>query len=341
MKTLTIALCLAALALAGNARAGETTGAGSTFANPIMVKWAAAFAAKTGNKVSYLSVGSGVGITQVKKDMVDFGLSDMPLKPIELDRLGMAQFPLVIGGVVPVVHVKGIKPGDLRFTGALLADIFLGNIRYWNDPAIRKVNPKLTLPDMPITVVHRVDGSGTTFNWSNYLSKVSPKWKEADGEGTTVHWPVGLGGKGNEGVAGLVDATSGSIGYLEYSYALQKKDTISYCLVENDVGNFIVPSAVTFKAAASSVNWDDAKDFHLIMTNAPGDMSYPITATVFVLMYKQSKSPASAAIAMDFFKWALESGQEQANALDYVPLPPNLVQKIEDYWKSHFADWKG
>jgi phosphate transport system substrate-binding protein len=229
----------------------------------------------------------------------------------------------------------------MRFTGTQLADIFLGNVRYWNDPAIQKINPTLKLPDMPITVVRRVDGSGTTFNWTNYLSKVSAKWQASVGEGTSVPWPVGLGGQGNEGVAGLVDLTSGSIGYLEYAYALQNKDTIAYCLVENEAGNFVIPNALTFKAAASSVNWDDAKDFYLVMTNPPGDMAYPITATVFVLMYKQSKSPANAAIAMDFFKWALESGQAHADSLDYVPLPPDLVQKVESYWKSHFADWKG
>jgi phosphate transport system substrate-binding protein len=341
MKALTIALSLAILALAGPGRAAETTGAGSTFVYPILAKWAAAYETKTGNKVSYQSVGSGVGITLVKKEAVDFGASDMPLKPMELDRLGMAQFPLVIGGVVPVVHLKGIRPGDMRFTGTLLADIFLGNVRFWNDPAIQKINPTLKLPDMPITVVHRVDGSGTTFNWTNYLSKISAKWKAAVGEGTSVQWPTGLGGKGNEGVAGLVDLTPGSIGYLEYSYALQKKDTIAYGLVENDAGVFVYPSALTFKAAASGVDWDNAKDFNLVMTNAPGEKSYPITATVFVLMYKQSKSPASAAIAMDLFKYALESGQEQTDSLGYVRLPPDLVQKIEDYWKTHFADWKG
>jgi len=341
MKTLTIVLSLAALALAGPGRAAEATGAGSTFVNPIMVKWAAAYEAKTGNKVSYQSVGSGVGITQVRREAVDFGASDMPLKPMELDRLGMAQFPLVIGGVVPVVHLEGIKPGDMRFTGAVLADIYLGNIRFWNDRAIQKINPTLKLPDMPITVVHRVDGSGTTFNWTNFLSKISSKWKDAVGEGTSVQWPAGLGGKGNEGVAALVDMTSGSIGYLEYAYAVQKKDTIAYCLVENEAGNFVIPNALTFTAAASGANWDNAKDFYLLMTNAPGEQAYPITATVFVLMYKQSKSPESAAIAMDFFKWALENGQEQADSLDYVPLPPDLVQKVEGYWKTHFADWKG
>ena len=341
MKTLTIALSFAVLAFTGQGRAAETTGAGSTFVYPIMAKWAAAYKAKTGNTVSYRPVGSGVGITLVKKEAVDFGASEMPLKPMELDRLGIAQFPLVIGGVVPVVHVRGIKSGEMRFTGTLLADIFLGNVRFWNDPAIQKINPTLKLPDLPITVVHRVDGSGTTFNWTNYLSKISSNWKASVGEGTSVQWPVGLGGKGNEGVAALVDLTSGSIGYLEYSYALQNKDTIAYCLVENDAGNFVIPSALSFKAAASSMDWDNAKDFFLVMTNAPGDKSYPITATVFVLMYKQSKSPASAAVAMDFFKWALENGQEQADSLDYVPLPPDLVQKVEGYWKTHFADWKG
>ena len=278
---------------------------------------------------------SGIGL--IKKSAVDFGASDMPLKPEELDKLGMAQFPLVIGGVVPVIHIEGIKPGEMRFTGRLLADIFLGNVRNWNHPSIQKVNPDLKLPNMPITVVHRLDGSGTTFNWSNYLSKVSPQWKTAVGEGTSVEWPLGLGGKGNDGVASLVAMVPGAISYLEYAYALQKIDKISYGMVQNSAGNFVSPSADTFQAAASSADWKATKDFFLIMTDAPGADAYPITATTFVLMYKQPKSPENTTVTMDFMRWSLESGQPQAEQLHYVPLPSTLVQQIEAYWKASFA----
>jgi phosphate transport system substrate-binding protein len=340
MRKQTIALLFAALTLAEPVHAAETSGAGSTFVYPVMAKWAADYEAKTGNKVSYQPVGSGLGIAQIKSGSVDFGASDMPLKPEELDKLGLGQFPLVIGGVVPVVNIEGVKPGEMRFTGRLLADIFLGNIRNWNNPAIQKINPELKLPDMPITVVHRTDGSGTTFNWSNYLSKESSEWKASLGEGTSIEWPVGLGGKGNEGVASLVDLTRGSIGYLEYAYVLRKKDT-AYGLVQNKAGNFVRPSADSFSAAAASADWVNAKDFYLIMTDAPGVQAYPITATVFILMYKHPKSPESAAVAIDFLKWTLESGQAQAESLDYVPLPPTVVQQIKAYWKTQFAGWKG
>lgn len=340
MKRRAFAIGFAALALAGPVAAEETSGAGSTFVYPIMAKWAAAYAAKTGIKVDYQSVGSGLGITRIKNAAVDFGASDMPMKPEELNRLGMGQFPLVIGGVVPVVNVDDIKPGAIRFTGPLLANIFLGKIRNWNDPAIQVLNPELKLPDLHITVVHRTDLSGTTFNWSNFLSKMSSEWRESVGEGTGVEWPVGLGGKGNDGVASLVDLTPGSIGYLEYSYVLGKKD-IAFGLVQNKAGNFVGPSVQTFKAAASGADWSSAKDFFLIMTNAPGEQSYPITAATFILMYKQPKSSEGAATALDFFKWALEDGQAHAESLNYVPLAPTLVQQIEVYWKTNFTGWKG
>ena len=339
MKNLTIALAFAAFALAGPGCAAEISGAGSTFVYPVMAKWTAEYEAKTGNKVSYQSVGSGLGIAQIKSGSVDFGASDMPLKPAELNELGMGQFPLVIGGVVPAVNIDGVEAGEIRFTGRLLADIFLGNIKNWNDPAIRKINPELKLPDLQIRVVHRVDGSGTTFNFSNYLSKESSEWRARMGEGTSLDWPVGLGRKGNDGIAALVDVSPGSIGYLEYTYVLQKKD-IAYGLVQNAAGNFIEPGAESFKAAAASADWVNAKDFYLIMTDAPGERAYPITATVFILMYKQPKSPESASVAMDFFNWVLESGQPEAESLAYVPLPPNLVERIKAYWKAQFAGWK-
>jgi phosphate transport system substrate-binding protein len=331
-------MAIVALMVAAPSRAAETKGAGSTFVSPVMAKWSAAYKAKTGNSVSYQSVGSGIGISLIKKAAVDFGTSDMPLKPEELDKLGMVQFPLVIGGVVPVVHVEGVKPGEMRFTGRLLADIFLGNIRNWSHPAIQKINPDLKLPNIAITVVHRVDGSGTTFNWSNYLSKVSSEWKATVGESTSLEWPHGVGGKGNDGVASLMASIPGSIGYLEYTYALQKIDKISFGVVQNSAGKFVSPNSETFQAAASSADWKSTKDFFLIMTDAPGANAYPITATTFVLMYKQPKSSESTAITVDFMRWSLESGQPLAESLDYVPLPSALVQQIEVYWKANFAN---
>jgi len=337
VKRLTTAL--AALAFATAAQATETTGAGSTFVYPIIAKWAADYQAKTANKVNYQSIGCGGGLAQIKSATVDFGASDMPMKPDELQKLGLGQFPLVIGGVVPVVNVEGIKPGDLHFSGPVLADIFLGKIKTWNAPAIQQLNPGLKLPASPITVVHRSDGSGTTFNWANCLSKVSPEWKDKVGEGTAVEWPIGIGGKGNEGVAAFVSQTRFSIGYVEYAYAVQNK--MAYGLVQNKAGNFIKPDAESFQAAAASAEWGNAKDFYLIMTDAPDAKAYPITATVFMLMHKQPKTPERATVALDFFKWALESGQKQAESLDYVPLPASLVQQIETYWKAQFLAWKG
>jgi len=331
-------MAIVALMVAAPSRAAETKGAGSTFVSPVMAKWSAAYKAKTGNSVSYQSVGSGIGISLIKKAAVDFGTSDMPLKPEELDKLGMVQFPLVIGGVVPVVHVEGVKPGEMRFTGRLLADIFLGNIRNWSHPAIQKINPDLKLPNIAITVVHRVDGSGTTFNWSNYLSKMSSEWKATVGESTSLEWPHGVGGKGNDGVASLMASIPGSIGYLEYTYALQKIDKISFGVVQNSAGKFVSPNSETFQAAASSADWKNTKDFFLIMADAPGANAYPITATTFVLMYKQPKSSESTAITVDFMRWSLESGQPLAESLDYVPLPSALVQQIEVYWKANFAN---
>jgi phosphate transport system substrate-binding protein len=341
MKFIQATIAIAALIIAAPSRPAETTGAGSTFVSPVMAKWSAAYKARTGNSVSYQSVGSGIGIGLIKKAAVDFGASDMPLQPEELDKLGMAQFPLVIGGVVPVVHVEGVKPGEIRFTGRLLADIFLGKIRSWNDPEIQAINPGLKLPNIPITVVHRVDGSGTTFNWSNYLSKESSEWKANVGEGSSVEWPLGIGGKGNDGVASLVGLIPGSIGYLEYTYALQKLDKISFGVVQNSAGNFVSPGAESFQAAALSADWKNARDFFLVMTDASGADAYPITATTFVLMYKRPRSPRSAAIAVDFLRWTLESGQPQAEALDYVPLPPALVQQIEAYWEANAHGFKG
>ncbi|VIO69668.1 Phosphate-binding protein PstS [Bradyrhizobium ivorense] len=333
LKGLTI---FAALVVATPSLAAETKGAGSTFVSPVMAKWISAYKTRTGNDVSYQPVGSSIGVGLIRKAAVDFGASDMPLDPAELDKLGMMQFPIVIGGVVPVVNIDGVKPGQMQFTGQLLADIYLGKIRSWNDPAIQAINPGLKLPRVAITVVHRVDGSGTTFNWSNYLAKISAQWKAKVGEGTTVEWPVGLGGKGNDGVASLVSLIPGSIGYLEYTYALQRLDRISFGLVQNSAGNFVTPDAASFQAAASSADWKATKDFHLVLTNAPGEDAYPITATTFVLMYKQPKSPERSATAIEFFRWSLESGKPQAELLSYVPLPPALIEQIESYWQQNF-----
>ncbi|AGW95033.1 phosphate ABC transporter substrate-binding protein PstS [Cupriavidus sp. DF5525] len=321
-------------AAAGAARATEVTGAGSTFVYPILSKWSSDYEQVFGHKINYQSVGSSAGIAHIKAATVDFGASDMPLSANGLASLGIGQFPFVIGGVVPVVNIDGVVPGKIRFTGPLLADIYLGKITMWNDPALAKVNPGLALPAAKITVVHRSDGSGTTFNWVNYLTKVSPEWKSRVGEGTAVDWPTGVGGKGNEGVAAYVNRQKNSIGYVEFAYARQQK--MAYGVVQNRAGNFIEPSAKAFQAAAVTADWSKSKDFELVMTDASGPEAYPITATVFILMRKQPKSAAKSKVALEFFKWTFENGQKQAEALDYVPLPAALVAQIESYWLTSF-----
>ena len=317
------------------ASAADITGAGSTFVFPILSKWSADYSAASGTKVNYQSIGSSQGIAQIKSATVDFGASDAPLKPEELQKAGLAQFPLVIGGIVPVFNVDGMKPGDLKFTGPLLADIFLGKVKTWNDPAIAKLNPDAKLPATAIIIAHRADGSGTTFNFVNYLSKVSPDWRSKVGEGTAVEWPVGMGGKGNEGVAAFVVQTKNSIGYVEYAYALQNRMT--YGLVQNKAGRFIKPDQTGFQAAAASADWTRAKDFHLIMTDAPGDEAYPIAATAFVIMHKTPKNAERSKNTLKFFRWALEQGQPQATALHYVPLPKPLVDQVEVYWSTQIG----
>ncbi len=336
--TIKIAMTALALGLAASAsaQAQQITGAGATFPYPIISKWSADYSAKTNIKVNYQSIGSGGGIAQIKAATVDFGASDMPLSPDQLAAAGLAQFPEIVGGVVAVVNLDGIAPGKLKFTGPLMADIYLGKIKRWNDAAIAAVNPGVKLPDAPITVVHRSDGSGTTFNWVNYLSKVSPDWKAKVGEGTSVAWPEGVGGKGNEGVAEYVNRIKGSVGYVEYAYVLQNKMT--YALLENAAGRYVKPDATSFQAAAATADWANSKDFFLVMTNAPGPDSYPVTAASFVLMYKQPKDAARTTQTLDFFKWALEHGQEQALKLDYVPLPKPLVDQIEAYWHANIKN---
>jgi phosphate transport system substrate-binding protein len=336
-RVLTAAAVFVGLAFgqsANQVQAGEVTGAGSTFIFPILTKWSAEYAAATGTLISYRPIGSGAGIAQIKSAAMDFGASDAPLTPGELQKAGLGQFPLVVGGIVPVVNIEGVKPGELKFTGPLLADIFLGKIKTWNDPAIVKLNPELNLPAAPITTVHRLDGSGTTFNWTNYLGKVSPEWREKVGEGTAVDWPVGAGGKGNDGVATFVNRTKNSIGYVEYAYALQKK--LTFGLVQNKAGKFVNPNASSFRAAAASADWTSVKDFYLIITDAPGDEAYPVMATSFILMHKMPRDVTRTRSALKFFQWALEKGQTQATSLDYVPLPESLVGQIESYWKEQF-----
>jgi len=332
-------LAVATLIGANAAQATDITGAGSSFVYPVLSRWSASYAEKTGNQLNYQSVGSGAGIAQIKEGTIDFGASDAPMKAEDLARFGLGQFPVVVGGIVPVVNIAGVQAGQIKLDGATLADIFLGKIRNWNDPKIAALNSGLSLPAGKITVVHRSDGSGTSFNFTNYLSKVSPQWASQVKFGTSVDWPTGVGGKGNEGVSQYVKQIKGSIGYVEYAYAV--KNRISWVDLKNAAGNVVAPNADSFAAAAGTADWASAKDFNLIMTNAPGAKAWPITATTWVIMYKQPKHAGQEQaehrkVAFDFFKWALESGQQQAAQLDYVALPQNLVQKIEAYWASEY-----
>ena len=338
MNRMLIVLPLAALLAACNSQAGnrtatasgpQVTGAGSTFVYPVLSAWAADDKKRGGADINYQSIGSGGGISQVKAGTVDFGATDQPLASDELAKSNLAQFPIIIGGIVPVMNVPGLQAGTLRLTGPLLADIFAGKVKTWNDPVIAKLNPGVNLPGANIAIVHRSDGSGTTFNFTHYLSQVSPTWKSGPGEGKTVNWPTGVGGKGNEGVAGYVKQIPNSIGYVEYAYVIQNKMT--YAQLQNATGSFVSPSAESFSAAAESADWRNAKDFNLVMTNAPGQNAYPITATTFILMPKQPKDKAKSDAARAFFKRALETGQEEAKKLDYVPLPAPLVQQVETY----------
>ncbi|MBP3975177.1 phosphate ABC transporter substrate-binding protein PstS [Pseudoxanthomonas spadix] len=319
----------------GDARSSvQITGAGATFIYPLLSRWSADYNQVTGVRVNYQSIGSGGGIAQIKAGTVDFGSSDKPLSSEELAQAGLGQFPSAIGGVVPVVNLDGVEAGKLRLTGELLANIFLAKIENWNDPAIAAANPGLKLPDARINLVHRSDGSGTSFNFTNYLSKVSPEWKDKVGEGTSVQWPGGVGGKGNEGVASYVKQIKNSIGYVELAYALQS--AMPYTSMQNAAGQWVEPNAESFAAAAESADWASAKDFNLVITNAPGEKAWPITATNFILMHKQPANAQRSAATLAFFRWAFENGQRQAQELHYVPLPAPLVQQIEAYWAAEF-----
>ena len=322
-----VAACSSVL-FAASAHAADITGAGATFPAPIYAKWADAYQKATGNRVNYQSIGSGGGIRQIGAKTVDFGASDMPLTPEKLAEGGLQQFPTVIGAVVPVVNLEGIKPGDMKLTGEVLAGIYHGKITKWNDPAIVALNPDLKLTDQDIRVVRRADGSGTTFVFTNYLSKVSTEWKDKVGEGTAVNWPTGAGGKGNEGVAAFVGRLPNSIGYVEYAYVKQNK--MNYAKLQNAAGNFVSPDDDNFKAAAAGAEWE--KSFYQILTNQPGKDAWPITSATFILMNKTQDKPAQATTALKFFDWAYKNGDKTAGDLDYVPMPDKVKQVIYKSW---------
>jgi phosphate transport system substrate-binding protein len=324
-----IALNLSILSSA-HAAVTEVTGAGSTFIYPVLFKWATDYNQKTGVRVNYQSIGSGAGIAQIKEAAVDFGASDMPMKSADLQALGLMQFPSVIGGVVPVINLASVAPGTLKFTGPLLADIFMGKISKWNDPALVALNLGQKLPDAKINVVYRSEDSGTTYNLSSYFSRVSPDWKAKLGEGTSVKWPVGLGSKGSEGVASYVKQMPNSIGYVEYAYIKQQK--LNYGLLQNAAGNFVAPSTESFQAAAATADWKNAKDFDLSMLNAPGEQAYPMTAATFIVLYRQAKDADRQKAVHNFFRWTLDNGQDQARALDFAPIPTDLKNQIEASW---------
>jgi phosphate transport system substrate-binding protein len=315
------------------ALAASINGAGASFPYPIYAKWAGAYQAVDGFKLNYQSIGSGGGIAQIKAKTVTFGASDAPLKLAELNKIGLAQFPTVIGGVVPVYNVPGVAAGQLVLSGKVLADIFQGSISRWDDPAIKALNPGVNLPGKAISVVHRADASGTSFVFTTYLSRVSEDWRTGVGAATAVDWPVGIGAKGNEGVAGNVAQTSGSIGYVEFAYA--KQNHLKHARMINKDGKTVVPSADTFKAAAAGADWAGAagQGFYIILVDQPGATSWPITATTYILVYKQPSDPAATGEVLKFFKWAYTNGDNMALSLDYVPLPPNAVQAIENSWK--------
>jgi phosphate transport system substrate-binding protein len=308
--------------------AQDVTGAGATFPAPLYAKWADAYNKATGARINYQSVGSGAGIKQITSKTVDFGASDMPLTDADLSKAGLMQFPTVIGGVVPVVNIKGLQPGQMKLTGQVLGDIYLGKITRWNDPALVALNPGAPLPDAAISVVRRADGSGTTFIFTNYLSKVNAEWKSTVGEGTAVKWPTGAGGKGNEGVAAFVGRLPNSIGYLEYAYVKQNK--LTYTLLKNKDGNFAAPDAANFKAAAAGADW--AKSFYQILTEQPGKDTWPISGATFILMHKQQDKPMQATNSLKFFDWAYKSGDKMADELTYVPLPDSVKALVRTQW---------
>jgi len=308
--------------------AQDMTGAGATFPAPLYAKWADAYNKATGARLNYQSVGSGAGLNQIRAKTVDFGASDMPLTDEQLTKDGLVQFPTVIGGVVPVVNIKGINPGQIKLTGQVLGDIYLGKITKWNDAALTALNPGVPLPDADIAVVRRADGSGTSFLFTNYLSKVNAEWKAKVGEGTAVNWPIGAGGKGNEGVAQYVKQLPNSIGYVEYAYVKQNKMT--YTLLKNKDGNFAAPDDLNFKAAAANADW--AKTFYQVLTEQPGKDSWPLTGATFIMMQKAQDKPVNASNTLKFFDWAYSNGDKMAEELEYVPLPPAVKAMVHKQW---------
>jgi phosphate transport system substrate-binding protein len=327
---------VAAIGVSGFAAAQNVTGAGASFPAPLYAKWAGDYNKATGVQINYQSVGSGAGIRQIDAKTVDFGASDMPLTDDDLAKKGQLQFPTVIGGVVPVVNIQGIAAGQLKLNGKVLGDIYLGKISKWNDAAIKALNPTLALPDAAITPVRRADGSGTSFIFTNYLSKVNTEWKDKVGEGTAVNWPTGAGGKGNEGVAAYVGRLPNSIGYVEYAYVKQNKMT--YALMQNKAGNFVAPDDTAFKAAAAGADW--AKSFYQILTEQAGKDAWPMTGATFILMHKLQDKPAQAAASLKFFSWAYKNGDKTADDLDYVPMPVSVKAAIEKSW-SEIKDASG
>ncbi len=329
LNSLSLGMLVTATALVpALSKAQEITGAGATFPAPIYSKWAADYNKATGVKVNYQSIGSGAGIKQIDSKTVDFGASDMPQTDDVLAKKGQIQFPAVIGGTVPVVNITGIAPGQMKLDGQVLADIYLGKITKWNDPAIKALNPTLPLPDAAISPVRRADGSGTTFNFTNYLSRVNAEWKTKVGEGTAVNWPVGAGGKGNEGVAAFVKRLPNSIGYVEYSYVKQNKMT--YALMKNRDGVFVAPDDTSFKAAAAGADWN--KSFYQLITDQPGKNAWPISTATFILMNIKQEKPAAATEVFKFFTWAFKNGDKTAADLDYVPIPDDVIGSIEKSW---------
>jgi phosphate transport system substrate-binding protein len=320
------------VAASTSAFAADITGAGSTFIYPVLAKWADAYKKESGNGVNYQSIGSGAGIKQIEAKTVTFGATDMPLKVDQLEKAGFVQWPMIMGAIVPVVNIEGVKAGDMTLDGDTLAKIYLGEITKWDDAAIKKLNPKLNLPSAAIAVVHRADGSGTTFNFSDYLSKVSADWKSKVGSGTAVEWPVGVGAKGNEGVSGNIGQTKNAIGYVEYAYAKQNK--LTYTALVNKSGKTVQPTNEAFQAAAANADWAHAPGYYLILTDQPGDKSWPIVASTFVLMHKDSTDKAASTEALKFFAWSFANGGKMAEELDYISIPGPVVKLIEKTWSA-------
>ena len=329
----------AGLITTASAAITEISGAGATFPYPVYAKWAEAYNKNTGVKMNYQSIGSGGGIKQITQKTVDFGASDAPLTADKLNKEGLLQFPMVMGGVVPVVNIPGIEAGQLKLSAAVLADIYLGKIEKWNDSAIMSLNSGLQLPDKNITVVHRSDGSGTTWIYTNYLSKVSPEWKSSVGNDKAVSWPVGVGGKGNEGVASYVSRIKGAIGYVEYAYALQNK--MASVKLQNQAGKYVDPTSAAFQAAAANADWPNAPGFYMVLTDQPGEASWPITGATFILMHKQQAKPDIAKAVLGFFAWAYKNGDDMADKLDYVPMPDSVVDLVEKHWQQEIKGSDG